>query len=274
MSGDGKPNLKVAIAGLGAVGWPVVRKLDAGIEGLALAAVSARRPEQALEKLAALGRPPALVGLEELAALADVVVECVPAAVFDRVARPAIEAGRIFIPISVGALLGRDDLVARARATGARILVPTGALVGLDAVRAAAEGEITEARIITRKPPKSLAGAPYLEQQGISLENLSEPLRLFAGPAAEGVKGFPANVNVAAALSLAGIGPQRTQLEIWADPALQYNTHRIELVADSVRLSLKIENVPSEETPGTGKITALSIIAQLRRLVAPMTVGT
>ena len=274
MSGPEKHALKVGIAGLGAVGWPVARKLDGGIEGLELVAVAVRRPGRAREKLSALNRPPALVMPGDLAALADVIVECVPAAVFDQVARPAVEAGRIFIPISVGAMLERADLVERARATGARILVPTGALVGLDAVRAAAESEIAEARIITRKPPKSLAGAPYLEQQGISLENLAEPLRLFAGPAAEGVKGFPANVNVAAALSLAGIGPERTQLEIWADPDLQYNTHRIEVVSDSARLSLKIENVPSEETPGTGKITALSIIAQLRRLVEPMTVGT
>ena len=166
MSDAEKPKLKVAIAGLGAVGWPVAQKLDAGIEGLELVAVAVRRPGRAREKLSALSHPPALVMPGDLAALADVIVECVPAAVFDQVARPAVEAGRIFIPISVGALLERADLVERARATGARILVPTGALVGLDAVRAAAEGEITEARIITRKPPKSLAGAPYLEQHG------------------------------------------------------------------------------------------------------------
>ena len=120
MSGEVRPGLRVAIAGLGAVGWPVAQKLDDGIEGLELVAVAVRRPGPAREKLSTLRRPPALVMPGDLAALGDVVVECVPAAVFDQVARPAVEAGRIFVPISVGALLGRDDLVARARATGGR----------------------------------------------------------------------------------------------------------------------------------------------------------
>ena len=90
----------------------------------------------------------------------------------------------------------------------------------------------------------------------------------------QGARGFPANVNVAAALSLAGIGPDRTRLEIWADPTVTRNTHTIRVEADSVRFEMKIENVPSEDNPRTGKLTALSVIAALRGLVAPMRVGT
>ena len=152
--------------------------------------------------------------------------------------------------------------------------MPTGALLGLDAVRAAAEGAIESVTIITRKPPRGLAGAPYLVQRGIELDGLSAPRKVFEGSAREGARGFPANVNVAAALSLAGIGPDRTRLEIWADPGLERNTHRIVVEADSARLEMQIENVPTADNPRTGKITALSVIAALRALTATLKVGS
>src|SRR6185437_16993617 len=163
--------------------------------------------------------------------------------------------------------------VDRARETGARILVPTGALIGLDAVRAAAEGTIHSVTMVTRKPPNGLDGAPYLVERGISLKGLKEPLKVFDGSARDGAHGFPANVNVAAALSLAGIGPDRTRLEIWADPALDRNTHRIEVDADTARFSMSIENIPSDN-PRTGRIVSLSTVAALRGLVAELKVGT
>ena len=155
-----------------------------------------------------------------------------------------------------------------------RIELATGALLGLDAVRAAAEGTIEEVRMVTRKPPSSLSGAPYLMEHQIELDGLDTPMKVFEGSAREGAHGFPANVNVAAALGLAGIGPDHTRLEIWADPALDRNTHTIVVESDSARFNMSIENVPSEENPGTGKITALSVIAALRGLVAPLRVGT
>jgi aspartate dehydrogenase len=140
-------------------------------------------------------------------------------------------------------------------------------------VTAAAEGEIHSVRMTTRKPPRGLAGAPYLEQNGISVEGLEEPKRVFSGTAREAAAGFPANVNVAAALSLAGIGPDRTMIEIWADPGVSRNCHTIEVEADSARFTLSIENVPSEN-PKTGRITALSALAALRKLHAPLRIGT
>jgi aspartate dehydrogenase len=97
---------------------------------------------------------------------------------------------------------------------------------------------------------------------------------VFEGSAREGARGFPANVNVAAALGLAGIGPDRTRIEIWADPGVSRNTHTIEVDADSARFTMTIENVPSAENPRTGRITALSVIAALRGLVAPLKIGT
>jgi aspartate dehydrogenase len=125
----------------------------------------------------------------------------------------------------------------------------------------------------TRKPPQGLAGAPYLVAHGISVEGLSAPKRVFSGTAREAAAGFPANVNVAAALSLAGIGPDRTVIEIWADPGVSRNCHSIEVDSDSARFTLAIENVPSEN-PRTGRITALSVLAALRKLHAPLRVGT
>jgi aspartate dehydrogenase len=267
--------LKVAIAGIGAIGLPVARGIDAGaIPGLALAAVSVRDEAKARAAMAAFKSQPVIVGLAALADIADAVVECLPSAQFAAVAAPAIERGRIFMPLSVGMLIDHMHLVERARETGARIVVPTGALLGLDAVRAAAEGEIASARIVTRKPPKGLAGAPLLVERGISVDGLKEPLRVFEGSAREAIAGFPANVNVAIALSLAGIGPDRTRIEIWADPGVTRNTHTIVLKSDSSDLTMTIENIPSEENPRTGRITALSVLAALRRLTAPLVVGS
>jgi aspartate dehydrogenase len=146
-------------------------------------------------------------------------------------------------------------------------------LLGLDAVTAAAEGNISSVRMITRKPPNGLAGAPYLVANKISVDGLNEAKRVFSGTARAAAAGFPANVNVAAALSLAGIGPDRTTIDIWADPAVQRNCHTIEVDADSARFSLTIENIPSEN-PRTGRITALSVVAALRKMHAPLRVGT
>jgi aspartate dehydrogenase len=263
----------VGIAGLGAIGIALARALLAGdIPDMTLTAVTARDPASVAARLGGTAIP--AVDFAELAARCDIIVECLPRAQFRAVAEPAIERGRTFVPLSVGALLEEGDLIERARVTGARILVPTGALLGLDAVRAAAEGRIASVTMITRKPPNGLLGAPYLIEHDISLDGLTEPLRVFSGSAREGARGFPANVNVAAALSLAGIGPDDTRLEIWADPSVTRNTHRIVVEADSARLTMMIENVPSAANPKTGRITALSAIALLRGITAPLRIGT
>ncbi len=266
--------MKVGIAGFGAIGKPVARALDKGIEGLELVAVSARDYDKARRNMAELSREVPVVEAAALAAMADVIVECVPKAAFMEVAEPALRAGRLLVTVSGAGILANPDIVDMARQGGGRIILATGALLGLDAMRAAAEGEFHSVRMITAKPPKSLKGAPYLVEHEIDVENLSEPLKVFEGTARQGAEGFPANVNVAAALGMAGMGPDETRLEIWADPALERNTHRIEVEADSARFSMSIENVPSAENPGTGKITALSVIATLRGLVAPLRVGT
>ncbi len=265
---------RVAIAGFGAIGAVVAQHLDRGIDGLALAAVSARDIGRAEAVVAGFARPVPVLPLARLGEEADIVVECAPAALLRDIAEPALAHGRTVMVLSCGALIDNFDLVNLARRHGGRILVPSGALLGLDAVVAAAEGGISRVHMITRKPPRGLAGAPYLEANAIAVTGLSEPKRVFTGNAREAARGFPANVNVAAALALAGIGPDCTTIEIWADPTLTRNVHRIEVEADAARFTMQIENVPSAENPRTGRLTALSVVAALKKLSAPLAIGT
>jgi aspartate dehydrogenase len=265
---------RVAIAGFGAIGRVVAEHLERGIDGLTLAAVSARDTARAKAAMAGFAKPVPVLPLARLGDEADIVVECAPAAVLRDIAEPALAKGRTLITLSCGALLDNFDLVDLARRQGGRILVPTGALLGLDAVQAAAVGNIDRIHMITRKPPNGLEGAPYLVEHSIAVTGLTEPKRVFTGTAREAARGFPANVNVAAALALAGIGPDRTTIEIWADPAIDRNIHRIEVESDAARLSLQIENVPSVENPKTGRLTPLSVVALLRKLGSPLAIGT
>ena len=274
-TGTGRGPLRVAVGGLGAIGFEVARAIDGGeVAGLTLAAVAARDLERARKRCADFRTVPAVLPPEELPDPADVVVECAPAVAFAAIARPALEKGRILVCVSVGALLDHLDFADLAARHGGRILVPSGALLGLDAVQAAARGEVTEVRMVTRKPPAGLDGVPWLIEQGIDVHAFTEPARVFDGTAREGARCFPANVNVAAALGLAGVGPDRTRLEIWVDPTVTRNTHEISVEADAARLTLKIEGVPTEANPRTGRIVAPSVLATLAKLSSPLVVGT
>ncbi len=275
MSGDVRAQgpLCVAVGGLGAIGFRVASALDDGIPGLRLNAVSARDGDRAADRVAGFRRPPAIKELADLASDADVVVECAPPAVFREVADPALRCGRIFIPMSVGQLLVNPDLLELAEEHLARILVPSGAMLGLDALRAASEGQIESVRLVTRKPPRSLAGAPHLEKIGVDIETLTEPVRVFEGNAYDAAAAFPANINVGAALSLAGIGPERTMIEIWVDPTLERNTHRITVESDSANFEMSVQSIPTEN-PATGRLTPLSVINTLRMLTATLQIGS
>ncbi len=246
---------RVAIAGLGAIGTSVAKAIDAGIEGVVLSAVSAQSIDKHRDWLSQLKSAPAILPIEQLADVADIIIECAPSRLVRSIVAPAVSRGKTAIVLSAGALLD------------------TGALIGLDAVTAAAVGTIHSARMVSRKPPRGFAGAPHVVDNNIDLEAITAPRKIFEGNARAAAKGFPANINVSVALSLAGIGPDLTTVEIWADPTVTRNVHRIEVDSDSARFSMTIENIPSEN-PKTGRITALSVIAYLRKLHAPLRVGT
>lgn len=264
---------RVAVAGLGAIGRAVVSLLAEGVPGVELAAVAARDRAKAEATLRELGIEVAVEPIDGLEPLADVVIECAPAHVLPEIAEPFLRAGKEVVVLSAGALLDHPYLLDLAATCGGTISLPTGALLGLDAVGAAAEGEIRSLRLTTRKPPAGLVGAPGIEASGVDLAAITEPVRVFAGTAREAARHFPANLNVAVALSLAGPGPDRTEVELWADPAVTRNTHTIVMESDVADLTMTIENVPSEN-PRTGRITALSVISMLRKRAAHLRVGS
>jgi aspartate dehydrogenase len=266
--------IRIAIGGLGAIGKALARRLAEGtVPGVVLSAVSAKNHDTAREFINTLPHPVPVLEMNQLEPMADIVVECAPAAILGDVIGPFLRARKKAIVLSVGAILFRPDLIELARQSGGTILVPTGALIGLDAVVAAAEGQIHSVRMVTRKPPNGLSGAPYLIEHGISMEGLTEPLKVFTGNAKEAAKGFPANLNVVVALALAGIGPDRTMLEIWADPTVVRNTHTITVDSDSAKFTMTMENIPSEN-PKTGRIVAQSVTALLRKMTSTFVVGT
>ena len=267
-------DMKIGIAGLGAIGRVLARNIQGGaIPKVTLAGVTTGDRAKAQRFMQEIGSAAPVLDIRELAAASDAVVECAPAAVFAEIAVPVLSCGKKLIALSAGQLLRHPELVALAKENGGQIIVPTGALIGFDAVSAAAEGSIHSVTMITRKPVNGLMGAPYLVRNGIDISKLSEPLCVFRGSARDAAMGFPENVNVAAALSLAGLGPDRTTIEIWADPNVKRNMHRVVVEADSARFEMAIENVPSEN-PKTGRITALSVMAALRKMVSPLRVGT
>ena len=267
--------LQVAVAGLGSVGLKVAAALDHGIEGLPLRAVSVRDPATARARLEQLRGAPAVVPLERLADDVDVLVECLPPAVFMAAARPVLAKGGILVPASAGALLEHhDECLALAARTGARIIVPSGAIVGLDGLRAAAETGLEEVSMVTRKPPASFGAEVHVNGRLLRTAEIREPVLLFAGSAREAIRRLPVNVNVAAAVSLAGLGPDRTRVEVWADPGVDRNRHQLEVRSAVSEFTTAVVNLPDPENPKTSAVTAYSIIGALRRLVQPLAVGS
>jgi aspartate dehydrogenase len=270
----GAAPLRVGLAGFGVLGRTVGDALDRGIPGLILSAVSVRDRAKARTHLDAYRTPVPVVSWAELADVSDIVVECAARTAFRDVLEPAIEQGRTIVAATVGGLLRHPDLIERASATGTRIIVPTGGLLGFDAVRAAAEGVIHSVKLTTRKPPLSLHDAPVLREKGINPATLKEPVQVFAGTVREATDAFPVGLNIAVALSLAGIGPDRTMLDVWLDPSVSRNIHRVEVIADSASFTMTMESEPAEDNPHSAKIAALSLLATLRGLTATMKVGT
>lgn len=266
--------LRVGIVGTGVIGSVLIKALVEGLEGLVLQAVSGRDLVAARARALSLGADVPACALDELVDQVDVVVDCAVAAAHLPIATAALSAGRIFMTMNSGALLAHEHLFDLAEERNARIIVPSGGVAGFDGLRAAALGTLKIVELVSRKPPESLIGAPHVVAQGFDLSNLEEPLLVFAGNAADAARLFPANANVAASLSLAGFGPIRTRVQIWADPGVTRISQEIHVVSAEAELRLAIFSNPMPDNPRTGSLTVLSAIEALRSIVSSCRVGS
>lgn len=216
--------------------------------------------------------PPAL-----LATKPEVVIEAASHDAVREHAETLLSNGVAVIVLSGGALAD-DDLRRRleraAQARQALLYVPSGGIGGLDALKAACEAGVDEVRIAVTKPARAWKNIPYVERLGVDLDALTGPTTLFDGSAREGVPHFPANVNIAAVLALAGVGFERTRLTVVADPALRFNTHLIHVRGKTGNIDLRFENVPFVDNPKTAMLACYSALAAFRQFTSPVRYGT
>jgi aspartate dehydrogenase len=219
-----------------------------------------------------------VTGLADLLALKpDAVVEAASHDAVREYGPQLLDAGVSFIVLSCGAL--SDDalrlrLEQAAAAKGGMLYIPSGGIGGLDALKAVVAAGCDEAEIAVTKPPAAWKGIAYVEKLGTDLDALAGPTVLFEGTAREGVPHFPANVNIAAALSLAGIGFDRTRLKVVADPALKFNTHYINIRGKTGSISIRFESVAFPDNPKTSMLAAVSALAALREFSGKVRYGT
>ena len=271
--------MKLALLGGGTIARLVLSHLHSGglpgVEVLAICGRSPTSPSAAFAKESAIRY---VVGTEDLIQTSPEVV--LEAASHDAVREhlvPLLKAGISVIVLSAGALVDdhlRSKAAQAANQSGATLYVPSGGIGGLDALKTACIAGVDEVTIQVAKPTAAWKGIPFVDQLGIDLDALSTAVTLFDGPARDGVPHFPQNVNIAAVLSLAGIGFDRTRLRVVADPTLRFNTHTIEVSGKSGRFSIALENVPAPENPKTAWLACYSALAALRELGTTVRYGT
>ncbi len=266
--------LKVGIIGCGTIGSELSRAIAEEMPELNLVALSDLKAEKARELAQRLPTKPQVLRTDELIDRVDLVVEAASKEIAGEVVEKALRQGKDIMVMSTGGLLGKENLFNLAREKNCRIYLPSGALAGLDGVKAASGGGIDLVTLTTRKPPAGLKGAPYIIQNKIDLNSIREAKLIFEGTAEEAVEGFPQNINVAATVSLAGIGPQRTKVRIIADPGIDRNIHQIEVEGQFGKLTSRTENLPSPSNPKTSFLAILSAIATLKGIVARIKIGT
>jgi aspartate dehydrogenase len=263
----------IGIIGCGAIARAILNAADRGTLKVPVAGVASRSEERARSFLSTLQNPPPLLERAEVIARAGLLIETAGGHVVPDLARETFEAGKDLMVISIGALLNHMELFDLAREKRCRLLLPSGAIAGIDAVKGACSGKVDFVRLTSRKPHAALEGAPFVVEHGISLSDLKEERVLFTGPARLAVRGFPDNLNVSAALSLAGIGPDATTVSISAVPGLKRNCHDIEVEGEFGRLHVHLENIPGEN-PRTGRLTALSMIRAIQDAADYVRIGT
>jgi len=267
--------MRVGLAGFGNAGQEVARRLvDGAIPGMTLSAVTARDLDKARANATRLTPAPAVVPLAELPAHAEVIAECATAEALPEILQLCLGAGRTVLVVSAAGLLAMPDAERLAADSCGRLRIANGALPGLDSLRCAREGAIHSVKLTSQLRPDSLAHEDYVVGLGFDFVGQlpAAPVRVFQGSARDAAAAFPRHFNVAVALSIAGIGFDRTEIEVWADPGVPGAVHRVDVDADDIGLTMISRNRPSAN-PRTSRIVAPSIIAGLRAMVAPLVAG-
>lgn len=272
--------LRVGLIGVGSIGRFLLDSIQKGLAGRARVVVISGLVETD-EQLAELAKKYGCAYTRNLKTLAEfgpeVVIEAAAQEVVRQWAIPVLEQGLDLLVMSVGALADAAfyaEVGAAVKRTRRRLYVPSGAVGGLDILRTAGIDRLDEVRLVTSKPPRALAGAPFFQTHPLDLEAITERQVIFSGTAAEAVKLFPQNVNVAAVLSLGGLGAERTMVEVVADPQLDRNVHEVVARGSFGEMRLQLANVPSPVNPKTSFLACLSPLALLRRLSEPIWIGT
>lgn len=269
--------LKIGIIGCGAIGAQICKAIDAGNINAILVAVYDRSSEHCERLIAPLCNKPGIFSTEELISRSDIVVECASQTAVRQLGLSVLEGGKDLLVMSAGAFMDQDLLnrfIQAAKKNNCRIYIPSGAIAGIDGLKSASIASIQKVILSTVKNPKGLIGAPFITENNIDPYSFHENTLIFEGNAKEAVRAFPANVNVAASLSLAGVGPERTRVRIFVDPHASKNIHEITVIGDFGNFTCRIENVPSPDNPRTSFLAALSAIATLKKITEPLHIGT
>ncbi len=270
--------LKIGIVGCGAIGGSLAKVIAKDLSGKAeLAALydidilKAKKLSQViLKKKDAVVKNPG-----ELIKKSRLVIECASSLCSYRIAKSALIKGRNIMVMSVGGIVSHfQELSALAKKYQVNLYIPSGAISGIDALKAAKLGRIRKVILTTRKNPFSFRGVAYIKRRRIKLDKIKKDKVLFSGPAKEAVKQFPQNINVAAILSLAGIGLSKTQVKIVASPATKKNIHEIEIISDAASIFTRTENIVHPDNPKTSYLAVLSAIATLKQILEPVRIGT
>ncbi|WP_135536029.1 aspartate dehydrogenase [Halostella pelagica] len=271
----------VGLIGCGTIGQEIARAFANGTIDADLARIYDRNPEKrqaVVDSFEKRDQPTAVDEITVLSRDVNLVVEAAGQSAVADVTVPSLEAGCDVLLLSAGALADADlrRQILRAADEQDRIVhVPSGAIAGLDAVKAASlTGDLEAVSLTTTKNPAGLEGAPYLLENDIDVQDFETATTVFEGPATEAASAFPSNINVAMALSLAGIGPDETTVQIVADPAEENNVHQIEATGEMGSIETTVRNVPSPTNPKTSYLAAISAIEKLRGLSATLRVGT
>jgi aspartate dehydrogenase len=198
----------------------------------------------------------------------DIVIECASKGAVREYGKIIIESKKDLIVLSVGAFSDikfLSELQNLSNLNNTRILIPTGAIAGLDSIRSVKK-YLDSLSITTTKHPKSFAGAPFFKTSKIKLDEISNETVLFEGNAITAIEYFPANVNVAVSIALAGIGLEKTRVKIIADPMISVNKHEILAKGSFGEIHIIVQNVPSPTNPKTSYLASLSAIECLRSL--------